>query len=59
MTTEITLRHLPDAFPLEERDREGWEIVSVTGSRAFTPGGLIRRRQVDVLTRNGWKVTIA
>ena len=59
MTAEIVLRHLPQAFPLErESDREAWRVVSVTGSGACAPGEIIRRRQVDHLRRDGWKVTI-
>ena len=59
MTAEIVLRHLPLAFPLEERDgRDLWKVISVTGSSAFRPGDFIVRRQVDALRRNGWKVTI-
>ena len=61
MTDEIVLRHLPLAFPLEERerDREGYLVVSVTGSGAFwEPGDLIVRRQVNALRRNGWIVRV-
>lgn len=56
----IVLRHIPNAFPLKarERDRDAWRVVSVTGSIAFQPGDVIRRKQLNILQRNGWEIEV-